>query len=91
MSAQQEMRVRLDSLMHAHMGPINDETVPHDHHYERFGIELDRYGKVVDLFKISTFVETNTSERNHTKQFSNQKFGLPLLSLPCLWIPEDIP
>jgi len=47
--AQAEIRARLDGLMRQHMVAINDEMLPRHHYYERFGIDLDHRGKIVDL------------------------------------------
>jgi arylsulfatase A-like enzyme len=42
-------RDRLDSLMGAHMSHIDDGFRPRQDYYERFGINLDHRGKVIDL------------------------------------------
>jgi len=42
-------RARLDALMLAHMAKIGDDFSPRDFYYEKFGIEFDHRGKVVDL------------------------------------------
>ena len=47
--AQAKIRARLDGLMRQHMVAINDEMLPRHHYYERFGIDLDHRGKIVDL------------------------------------------
>ena len=47
--AQTEIRARLDGLMREHMAAINDEMLPRHHYYERFGIDLDNRGKIVNL------------------------------------------
>ena len=44
-----DTRDHLDGLMRAHMNRIGDEMSPRDAYYERFGIEFDHRGKVVDL------------------------------------------
>jgi hypothetical protein len=44
-----DTRDHLDGLMRAHMERIGDEFCPRDVYYERFGIEFDHRGKVVDL------------------------------------------
>ena len=46
---QEETRARLDGLMREHMAAINDEMLPRHHYYERFGIDLDNRGKIVNL------------------------------------------
>jgi arylsulfatase A-like enzyme len=46
-----DTRDRLDGLMRAHMDRIGDDFSPRDVYYERFGIEFDHRGKVVDLVK----------------------------------------
>ena len=46
---QAETRARLDGLMREHMAAINDEMLPRHHYYERFGIDLDNRGKIVNL------------------------------------------
>jgi len=40
---------RLDGLMRSHMDEIGDNLLPRDFYYERFGIEFDHRGKVVNL------------------------------------------
>ncbi len=42
-------RKHLEGLMQAHMDNIGDDLRPRDFYYERFGIEFDHRGKVVDL------------------------------------------
>ncbi|MGI9385005.1 MAG: sulfatase family protein, partial [Methyloligellaceae bacterium] len=42
-------RDRLEALMRDHMHRIGDAFLPREAYYERFGIELDHRGKVVDL------------------------------------------
>ena len=44
-----ETQAHLDSLMRAHMECIGDDLRPRDFYYQRFGIEFDHRGKVVDL------------------------------------------
>ena len=74
--------IRLDSLVHAHIAAINDEMLPHDHYYERFGIALNHRDKVVDLVKKIYNSSGQPGNRNRTKQFSNRKLDYPLPSLP---------
>ncbi len=44
-----ETRKHLEGLMQAHMDNVCDDLRPREFYYERFGIEFDHRGKVVDL------------------------------------------
>ena len=48
-SGHAESRERLDGLMRAHIENVGDDLRPRDFYYQRFGIEFDHRGKVVDL------------------------------------------
>ena len=48
-SAYSELRNNLYEKMQKHMNVINDEMLPRQHYYKKFGIDLDHRGKLVDL------------------------------------------
>lgn len=45
----EETRRHLENLMQAHMDTIGDQFLPKEAYYERYGIQLDRRGKVAAL------------------------------------------